>query len=122
MDKEEILEYVLSKIGISAEDLVAKLWWIGMTDRKTEGLNWKLRMKSLLTISVIFCVGVFYWSSGVPFDSHNAHINKWHHNEVFSDYASDNQGDCVVMDFDHDWDWFEENCTVRHSFVCMKSE
>lgn len=47
MDKEEVLEFVLSKIGISAEDLGAKLWWIGLTDRKVEGTVLKFRRKQL---------------------------------------------------------------------------
>lgn len=58
----------------------------------------------------------------MPFDSRNAQINKWHNDEIFGDYSSDNDRDCVVMDFDHNWDWFESNCSALHSFVCMKSK
>ncbi|XP_030015951.1 macrophage mannose receptor 1-like [Sphaeramia orbicularis] len=80
--------FMISQLGYESTDEL----WIGLNDRRTEGL--------------------FEWS-----DHSVVHFTSWTYGEL---YDSANAEDCVLIKGENG-NWADRRCEERHGFICMKS-
>nr|XP_039270628.1 uncharacterized protein LOC120345301 [Styela clava] len=95
-----VLDYVTQKIEGAQESVGTKYWWVGMSDRDAEG--------------------IFIWSHGEPFDFDYARINLWANQSSILESKTEKSKDCVAMDPEVNMTWFEDSCSSKNSFICMK--
>lgn len=60
------------------------------------------------------------WVTGQPYDM-NRDLNMWHSGGSFAEVVTKKEHDCVAMNPNASMEWFEDSCSSRHSFICMKS-